>query len=50
MGKKCKNFFIDVSASVHNSNNSELYIEKAPLHIGVIVHQIKKYIGHLNSI
>ena len=32
------------SASVHNSSNSELYIEKAPLHIGVIVHQIKKYI------
>ena len=29
------------SASVHNSSNSELYIEKAPLHIGVIVHQIK---------
>ena len=32
------------SASVHNSSNSELYIEKAPLHIGVIVHQIMKYI------
>ena len=32
------------SASGQNSSNSELYIEKAPLHIGVIVHQIKKYI------
>ena len=32
------------SASGKFSSNSELYIEKAPLHIGVIVHQIKKYI------
>ena len=32
------------SASGQNSSYSELYIEKAPLHIGVILHQIKKYI------
>ena len=32
------------SASGQNSSYSELYIEKAPLHIGVILHQINKYI------
>ena len=41
MSSKRSGFF---SASGQNSSYSELYIEKASLHIGVILHQIKKYI------
>jgi hypothetical protein len=41
MGEERSGFF---SASGHNRIYSELYIGKALLHIGAIVHQIKKLI------